>query len=141
MEIEFKTGTRAADQRILTRIIFAASARVSEYLPLQDVSFTVEVDESQVIPEWGVGGYCEEGQPISLAVEEKRQQDWERYLPPTIFHEWHHLARWRGPGYGKTLLEVMISEGLAQHFEVEVGGGEPPVFCAWPERQPTFDDA
>lgn len=37
-----------------------------------------------------------------------------------IFHEFHHVLRWDGPGYGRTLGEALASEGLAQHFVHEM---------------------
>lgn len=37
----------------------------------------------------------------------------------------HHVARWDGPGYGRSLGEVLASEGLAGHFTVGVLGGPP----------------
>ena len=35
-----------------------------------------------------------------------------------------HLVRWAGPGYGKSLGEALVSEGLAGHFVVQVMGGQ-----------------
>ncbi|WP_138466845.1 DUF2268 domain-containing putative Zn-dependent protease [Poseidonocella sp. HB161398] len=34
----------------------------------------------------------------------------------TMLHEYHHALRWEGPGYGRTLGEALVSEGLAQVF-------------------------
>jgi hypothetical protein len=38
----------------------------------------------------------------------------------TLFHEYHHALRWEGPGYGLTLGEALVSEGLAQAFVHEM---------------------
>ena len=52
-------------------------------------------------------------------------------LERTIVHELHHLLRGRGPGYGTTLGEALVSEGLAGHFVREVYASEPePWECA-----------
>jgi uncharacterized protein YjaZ len=40
----------------------------------------------------------------------------------TLCHEFHHARRYDGPGYGKTLFDGMIFEGLAMAFEEEVSG-------------------
>ncbi|MEH5143237.1 DUF2268 domain-containing putative Zn-dependent protease [Enterobacter cloacae] len=40
-------------------------------------------------------------------------------------HELHHAARWNGPGYGSSLGEALVSEGLAGHFVIQVFGGQP----------------
>lgn len=42
-----------------------------------------------------------------------------------VFHEFHHVLRWDGPGYGETLGEALVTEGLAQHFLHEVMDCEP----------------
>ena len=38
----------------------------------------------------------------------------------TLAHECHHAARWQTVGYGETLFEGIISEGLADHFAQEI---------------------
>jgi uncharacterized protein YjaZ len=51
-------------------------------------------------------------------------KNFENVLPiellDTFAHELHHAARWQAIGYGETLLEAIISEGLADHFAVEI---------------------
>lgn len=42
-----------------------------------------------------------------------------------VAHELHHAARWDGPGYGRSLGEALVSEGLAGHFVLELFGGPP----------------
>ncbi|GGO27498.1 DUF2268 domain-containing putative Zn-dependent protease [Deinococcus humi] len=44
-------------------------------------------------------------------------------------HELHHARRWQGPGYGQTLLEVLVSEGLAQMNELDERGGQLPPYA------------
>lgn len=44
-------------------------------------------------------------------------------------HELHHCVRWAGPGYGPTLAEAVVSEGLACCFEVQFRGGEQPFYA------------
>ncbi len=46
-------------------------------------------------------------------------------LERTLIHELNHAARWQTVGYGDTLLEAMISEGLADHFEKEITNKNP----------------
>ena len=103
-------------------------------LPLEEVIIRVTYDKKNIIPEYGVGGFCGDEAYIDIFLEENRESDWERWLPSTLYHEWHHLARRRGPGYGKSLLEALISEGLALHFEIEVEGKEPPFFADFLEQ-------
>jgi uncharacterized protein YjaZ len=51
-------------------------------------------------------------------------------VPTTIIHELHHCSRWAGPGYGRTLLEALVSEGLAQHFEADFREGVAPFYAS-----------
>lgn len=44
-------------------------------------------------------------------------------LRRALLRELHHVARWAGPGYGRSLGEVLVSEGLAGHFAQQVMGG------------------
>lgn len=37
-----------------------------------------------------------------------------------VYHEFHHVLRWDGPGYGQTLGAALVSEGLAQVFVHEM---------------------
>lgn len=56
--------------------------------------------------------------------------DFEKSLeieyPETLAHELNHAKRWEGPGFGSTLFDVLITEGLALHFEQEAIEGIDP---------------
>ncbi|PLL11959.1 hypothetical protein C0V75_13750 [Tabrizicola sp. TH137] len=41
-------------------------------------------------------------------------------LLKAVYHEFHHVLRWDGPGYGDRLGEALVSEGLAQVFVHEM---------------------
>ncbi|WP_369409440.1 DUF2268 domain-containing putative Zn-dependent protease [Deinococcus arboris] len=87
------------------------------------------------IPETGMVGNAPDGYSVHLAVTPQSPQfldHWQRELPATLAHELHHAKRWRHAGLG-TLLEALVFEGLAQHYEVEERG-EPPLYA-----QPTTD--
>jgi hypothetical protein len=47
---------------------------------------------------------------------------WSELLPQ-LAHEVHHAMRRRAMGYGTTLLQAAVSEGLADHFSLEASGG------------------
>lgn len=128
VEIEILTPLSNEEASLIKEACASASSRASALLPLSDIKFRFFLDDSQTIPEWGVGGYCENSAQIDIALSPGRLADWMTNLPRTIAHEWHHLARWKGPGYGTTLPEVVISEGLAQHFEVDCFPGPPSYF-------------
>ncbi len=62
---------------------------------------------------------------IRIAPEHARVEDpqWQALLSATTAHELHHGCRWKDPGYGKTIGERLITEGLAQCFESEIVPG------------------
>jgi hypothetical protein len=111
----------------LSETLYCAFAASAKLLPLQDTDVVVRAG-TFVIPEKGHLGYAPEKGVIYVTVDTEhpllranRAQSVERMLA----HELHHSARWDGPGYGESLGEALVSEGLAGHFVQEVYGGEP----------------
>lgn len=83
---------------------------------------------THVIPEKGHLGYAPEAGVIYLTVDPHSpifRANHDASLERMFAHELHHAARWESPGYGMTLGESLISEGLAGHFALEVCGGSP----------------
>ena len=83
---------------------------------------------TQVIPEKGHLGYSPEPGIVYITVDPKNLSFCSNHnnsLERMFAHELHHAARWAGPGYGFTLGEAIVSEGLAGHFTLELFGGEP----------------
>ncbi|WP_157994783.1 DUF2268 domain-containing putative Zn-dependent protease [Paracoccus tegillarcae] len=75
------------------------------------------------IADWGVGGHAQAPALIEITLNPARFDP--DLLIRTLVHEMHHLIRWDGPGYGKSLGEALVSEGLAGHFVLQVLGGKP----------------
>jgi len=84
-----------------------------------------------VIPEWGVGGMAPLPGVIQIDLNPDRFS--AELFTRTLIHEFHHLIRWDGPGYGKSLGDALVSEGLAGHFVQQVLGGKPD---PWDSVQP-----
>ncbi|MGE0554605.1 MAG: DUF2268 domain-containing putative Zn-dependent protease, partial [Gemmatimonadales bacterium] len=86
-------------------------------------------DATQVIPEVGMGGLNPSPDEVRLYADPS-WPDLElvlrTHLLSQLAHEIHHAMRRRAIGYGSTLLEAAISEGLADHFALEASGGSPP---------------
>ncbi|MCL4069404.1 DUF2268 domain-containing protein [Pseudomonas sp. GX19020] len=102
---------------------FAVSAK---YLPLRDTDVILRAGKA-VIPEKGHLGYAPESGLIYVTVDPKNpafRANSSQSLERMLAHELHHSSRWDGPGYGKTLGEALVSEGLAGHFAQEAYGGE-----------------
>lgn len=81
-----------------------------------------------VIPEKGYLGFCPEPGVIYITIDPENpafSKNDTHSIKRMFAHELHHAARWAGPGYGSTVGEAIVSEGLAGHFSLELFGGEP----------------
>jgi hypothetical protein len=100
--------------------------------PLIDVSGTrilIIADPSGVIPEIGFGGFNPSSHEVHLFADPGSADlrgILRAQLMPILAHELHHAARRRTVGYGATLLEAAVTEGLADHFSLQVSPGAPP---------------
>jgi uncharacterized protein YjaZ len=109
----------------LDAALAAAALRVQRLLPIDDVDVTIKLSASGVIPRWGVGGYTAGPAQVTIFLDLANPYLSEAAMPERLSailaHELHHAARMRGPGYGRTLGESLVTEGLAQIFEQETG--------------------
>ncbi len=100
----------------------AGVAAASDHVDLPPFDLVLRAGD-EVMTGWGVGGLAPAPGQIQITL------DPSRFAPDlfirTLIHEIHHLIRWDGPGYGKTLGEALVSEGLAGHFVLMVLGGKP----------------
>jgi uncharacterized protein YjaZ len=103
-------------------------------LPLGDTDVVVKAGKS-VIPEKGHVGYAPEPGLIYVTVDPDHSSlrtNAGRSLERMLAHELHHSSRWDGPGYGNTLGQALVSEGLAGHFAQESFEGEPELWESLP---------
>ena len=126
---------------------------VNDVMPLSGVEIDVIVDATRVIPEIGIGGFAESGSRVLLFVDPGRADLGallEREIMPMLAHELHHVKRMRSVGYGSTLVQAAITEGLADHFSIEISGIAPPLWSValvgaeletWTERLLSESDA
>lgn len=108
--------------------------RQAQLLNLGGVDVAVYVSP-WTLPETGVGGYAPLGHWVQVTLTPDHPSFaacWRQEVPATLAHELHHARRWQGVGYGRTLLEVMVSEGLAQHHELRERGGVLPPYSTLP---------
>ncbi|MGE0454863.1 MAG: DUF2268 domain-containing putative Zn-dependent protease [Vicinamibacteria bacterium] len=133
-------GRLRSHQSAIHEMLTATLARVTPALPLDGVTISVSADASRAIGGWGVGGFTPDGRTVQLHVDPafpELAQLLPSRLPPMLAHELHHAKRWRGPGYGRTLLEAMVSEGLADRFAIELLGAPVPPWSDAFSRQET----
>lgn len=113
----------------LEQTIKGAITKTAGCISLHLIDMVVYDDPRGVIRGFGQGGRTHNAYVVSISLD-PAFADFQKIvlgndLPRSISHELHHAVRWRAVGYGKTLLEVLISEGLAVYFEQEVWGGKP----------------
>jgi hypothetical protein len=110
-------------------VIVATMERVDAALPGPIPEIDVSAHDGSP-PAGSVGGFSSPyGGDISITVYpngDDFRKTMRVWLPPVIAHEMHHSSRiLAGPGYGSTLLQALVTEGLAQHFAEEVFPGTP----------------
>ena len=96
-------------------------ARVSDHLDLPDFDVVVRAGDGG--SDWGVIGAAPAPGVIELTLSPARFA--HDLTVRRMLRELHHVARWDGPGYGRSLGEVLVSEGLAGHFVTRVLGSPP----------------
>lgn len=96
--------------------IESARKRCEAVLDPLPIDVVVQAWPGRVIPERGYVGHAPTGTMMQLTVD-PANPNLSRCLGETlermVAHEFHHVCRWRGPGYGRTLGEALVSEGLA----------------------------
>jgi hypothetical protein len=87
------------------------------------------VPGTRLIPDWDCNGYADGPWRITITVDPacdgREKRPLEAQLRAMLAHELHHAMRSRGPGYGSTLGEALVTEGLAECYEEEVGCPTP----------------
>ncbi|WP_090522112.1 DUF2268 domain-containing putative Zn-dependent protease [Paracoccus isoporae] len=94
----------------------------AEHADLPDFDVVIRSGE-RVITGWGVAGYAPAPGEVQITIDPPRFD--AAALQRTLIHEIHHVIRWDGPGYGSSLGEALVTEGLAGHFVRQVLGGKP----------------
>jgi uncharacterized protein YjaZ len=116
------------------------SAMVPVEFRAQPVDILIQNFAEGAIPELSMGGSCfRRGLvTISLAPDSPNFGDVmaKGYFRQTLAHELHHSMRWGTCGYGETLGEAVISEGLADTFAARLTGmPQPPWTFALDKNQ------
>ncbi len=115
---------------------------IFKFLPLKDIDIIVLDNPEGVISHLGVGGYAMNGNTLYINLD-PGHKEFKKVVNVCLFstlaHELHHVMRFKTVGYGNTLFEALISEGLADHFDIEVTRQKPPDWStALSEKQIQF---
>lgn len=116
----------------LTPLINSAMGKVvpivEKELSADEIDIFFLSASATVIPEYGIGGNSPGPSHIYITFDPDSENITEDGLVETLLHEIHHCMRWRQPGYGESLGEAMVSEGLACLYE-EMHRGEAPIYA------------
>jgi hypothetical protein len=120
----------------LHRLVARSAEKVLALLPHRGrVRIAVSADASRTIPGIGVGSSANPRTGnVSIRIDPDPpaglRKTLETWIPGFVAHELHHSSRIRtGPGYGVTLGQALVSEGLADHFASEVFPDTPSRPC------------
>ncbi len=139
MQLPNKMGVQILDVHkyfdgISETILVAASHAIDAVrvlLPVEGVDIVFQHAPQGAMDHLVFGGYTPDAHTIYISVDTARpdiKEIIEHELAHTIAHELHHAMRWRSVGYGDTLAEALVTEGLADRFSVEATGGEPSLW-------------
>ena len=115
----------------LRQLVESAVLWVNDQVGLPNIDIVAYRNPMGVIPEIGVCGFSPTANLVLLSVDpmnDNFSKGMDITVPATIVHELHHCLRWSNPGYGETLREALVTEGLAQHFETDFRKGVPPFY-------------
>ncbi|MCK5413390.1 MAG: hypothetical protein KAI57_03365 [Candidatus Pacebacteria bacterium] len=126
------SGNLSPCKNVLQKTAMSVIGKVSRKIVLQNVDIVIK---ESVNPEYlqdvdGVGGYCPSENFVEISIDYSHpsfQKNTKKIIERTLSHELHHAIR-RQAGvkiFGKSLLESMFSEGLADYFAYEITGDFP----------------
>ena len=101
---------------------------ISGKLTLPQIDIVVADNPKDTISEIGICGNVYTPHFVLINIDPEFSQInniLSKEIKSTLAHELHHCVRIQGVGYGETLFEAMVSEGLADHFDSEITGAKP----------------
>ena len=118
----------------LSRDVTNSLDQIGRLLPGPQTDILI-VDGTQVIPHTGVTGdtSLNTGQ-VMITLDTKQspralRQSLRLWVTQALSHEVDHSVRiQKGPGFGTTLLDEMVSEGVASAFDIQV---QPTIHLPW----------
>lgn len=122
------SGKLNAFESVIKTSIDECLTLAKEKISLPTIDIVVDDDKQSSIPEVGIGGYAPHANLLYIHIDTEythSEDGLRKEIMSTLAHELHHCARSASVGYGRTLLEAVVSEGLADHFDIEINGGEP----------------
>ena len=109
------------DEADLLDVLKKAVKKANKLLKHSNCNILVFTDSEKAISEVGIGGLSWKTDWIRIDIDLKNKLELTKVInknmPAMIAHELHHVRRGKSVGYGDTLGEALVTEGLAQSFE------------------------
>lgn len=123
---------------LISRVTDTYLPTLDEVLSLAKIDIVICDDAARAIPEMGVGGMAYNQHLAHVYINPEfpnLDAVLALHLRSALAHELYHIVRWQKRGYEHTLLESLIAEGLADHFDSSINKTQPkPWSCALSER-------
>lgn len=122
------SGRLKPHKDLLLKTTDAVLKDIESRIQLPAVDVVLQDLSSGAIPGNPTGGDCYEPHLVRVSIDPTFKDFENRIvedLRSTLVHEFHHSARSSTVGFGDTLREALVSEGLAGNFDIEVNGGDP----------------
>ncbi len=101
--------------------------RIQTLIPADSIRIDLAIG-GEVLPFLGVGGRTTSDHSLQFIYDPKNPNFKVEYITHNLVHECYHPIRVRMPQWQLTMLECMITDGLADHFMVQVLNCEQPVW-------------
>ncbi len=105
---------------------------IEKLIPLGDIDVVFYYNPEATLKKSGIGGYTPCANIIFFSLDPMNpnfKQGLKDELSFQLAHEINHAIRFRTPIAKETLFEAMVSEGLADHFAIEITGRRnPPIW-------------
>lgn len=128
IKITHKNNFPESFRNKIQKTIIEVLERIEEKFKIPQLDILIDDDANSTIPETGVGGFTDSNS-IFIHIDpnfKEIEKDLEVKIKRTFTHEFNHVIRNQYfPWDEATLLEAFITEGLADHFDIEINGGEP----------------
>jgi uncharacterized protein YjaZ len=115
--------------RAIERDIKQVVPKVQAVIPAYDLTIHVKLSDTSserfIVPQLGVGGHPLGTDTVWMFFQPDNPNFKTSFVAWGLPHEIHHAIRLRTPNWHWSLLESMVMEGLADHFQIEIVGGQP----------------
>lgn len=128
------------ETELLRNIIKKHVKKAGSFLSVPLVNVTVYFNSNFAISETGESGYTPSKDWIHLYIDPKRKKREldkiiNNIIPATIYHEMNHASRWQNTGYGDSLLDAIVTEGLATVFAEEQWNNFKAPWCSFSKKE------